>query len=66
MGTFNEKINEQMRAGKGQRVGGAQMPEEHREINRFLREGAAKNTFETTLDGTITHVNGDPVSGDER
>lgn len=62
MNDFNKRINEELRAGKGQRVGGTQMPEEHREINRFLRQEAAKNTFETDWDGRVTYVDGEPTT----
>ncbi len=66
MNDFAKRINEELRAGKGQRVGNVQIPEEHRAINRFLREGAAANTFETDLAGRVTHVDGEPVPGNER
>ncbi len=61
MSSFSERVNAELRAGRGQVVDGYSMPESHRAANNFIRQSAAANTWETTPDGTITHIDGHAV-----
>lgn len=60
--SFSKRINEELRSSRGVVVDGYHVPEGHRAINDFLRRGAARGTWETTPDGTLTHRDGEPVN----
>jgi L-arabinose isomerase len=58
---FHRRVNEAMREARGVVVGGHQIPEANARMNSWMRQQAAKRSWETTPDGRLTRIEGEEV-----